>query len=121
MTGSKTIFQDPAAYGFQPPLRAPYLQVYCDGAHFTLASNVLYSQECYRSLTPPLRVCSAVVGADGDLVIRWTGGASPFLVQRATNLSSGRWEPVGPLQESSEAVVKRDGVQGFFRIVFLGQ
>jgi hypothetical protein len=42
-------------------------------------------------------------------------------MQRASDLLSGQWEPVGPLTFVSEATVKRENSPGGFRVVFPGQ
>jgi len=115
------IFQNPTAYGFHLPFVYPYTQVYCDGAHSTLAAHTLTAQECYRWLTPPLRIDLAVPTTEGDAVLHWSGGSAPFQLERMTDLRSGQWEPVGPLNFLSEATVKRESSQGFFRALFLGQ
>ena len=115
------VWENPTAYGFHAPFISPYREVYCDGAHWTLAAQALVSQECYRCLTTPLRIYPAVRMVAEDLVLTWSGGSPPFQMQRTSDLLSGQWEPVGPLNFISEATVKRENSPGVFRVVFLGQ
>jgi hypothetical protein len=115
------VWENPTAYGFHVPFVSPYTEVYCDGTHWTLAAQALVSQECYRSLTLPLRINAVLRTADGDLALNWNGGSPPFQIQRTADLLSGQWQPLGKPNSLSEATVKRESSQGFFRVFSLGQ
>jgi hypothetical protein len=115
------IWENPTAYGFHAPFVYPYTEVHCDKVHFALAANIIICQETYRLLTPPLRISSAVRTTEGDLALTWSGGSAPFQVQRTADLRSGQWKPDGPLIFLSEATVKCESSQGYFRVIFLGQ
>jgi len=98
-------------------------QFFCDGTHLTTAADLLISEECSRSLTPPLRINSiaAAQTALGDLTLRWPRGSVPSQLEWTPDLQSGQWQPLGKPNSLSETTVKRASSPSFFRVLFLGQ
>jgi hypothetical protein len=113
------MLKEPTAFGFTPPFgpKGPFV---CDSGHFTTETHALMSQQLYPSLTPPLRIDSALRSVGGNLTIRWTGGSPPFRVQKASDLLSGRWETVGEPGFSMSAAITHSNPQAFFRVLSLG-
>ncbi|MBM3881767.1 MAG: hypothetical protein FJ387_18930 [Verrucomicrobia bacterium] len=86
------IYGNPTAYGFKNP---PATDFWCDGMHTTLAVHRLVSEECYRCLTPPLRITLIARSPEpsGDVVqLQWQGGSPPFCVQYCEDLQQGLWQ-----------------------------
>ncbi len=114
----KAVSQNPAAYGFRKPLGLDFI---CNELHFTTAVHRLSSEEFYRSLNPPVRIDSAIRTLGGDVALNWRGGSPPFRLERAKDLLSGQWEPVGELGFVPTATLKPASPQEFFRVLPLGQ
>jgi hypothetical protein len=113
----KRILDNPTTYGFSDP---PGADFWCDGFHMSFAVQRLVSQECYRSLTPPLWVTLQPQGASDLLALQWQGGSAPFRVQHCDDLTAGVWQSEEVTFESN-ATVARSAPQQLFRILFLGQ
>lgn len=114
------LYADPQAYGFRNP---PGADFWCDGMHMTLAVHQLVSEECYRSMTLPLRITLIARSPrpSGDVVeLQWQGGSPPFDVQYCEDLQRDLWQS-GPAGFLTNSYRVRAREHEFVRILQLGQ
>jgi hypothetical protein len=114
------VWENPTAYGFHLPFDPPYSEAYCDGLHLTPAAQILVSQECYRSITPPVSARLKNGSITGLLELEWQGGSPPFQIQRCADLASGVWQS-DEVTFLTTASFARPAQNEFYRIVTLGQ
>jgi hypothetical protein len=79
------------------------------GMHITSLSFVA------SSVPSPLQVQS-VVRNGSNLTINWSGGTTPYQVQRRTTFTGGSWVNEGAATSSTSATVPITGNEGFFRV-----
>lgn len=64
----------------------------------------------------PLTISGARVEA-GQIVIQWTGGQSPYQLQRRVSLTTGNWENVGQPTANTSASDAIDAPVRFYRVI----
>jgi hypothetical protein len=64
---------------------------------------------------PPIETSIGLQAA--NLLLSWSGGESPYQVQKTGPLTNIAWQNIGAPTNSTNAIVARDGEAGFFRII----
>ncbi len=65
---------------------------------------------------PHLLIGSLTGDGAGRLVLRWTGGQSPYQVQTCANLGTGEWEACGDSTDQQSLTIEVEAGPKFFRV-----
>jgi hypothetical protein len=71
------------------------------------------------AVTPARSIMAGISQQDTNLLLNWTGGIAPYMVQTTTTLTSPAWQPPGSPTNATSLLFPASNTAAFYRI--LGQ
>jgi endonuclease/exonuclease/phosphatase family metal-dependent hydrolase len=98
-----------------------YLSSFCFTPRSMSASEILAlgSPKAHGILAPAVPLTAAIELQTTNILLSWSGGESPYQIQKSGTLTNPSWHNLGPPSNGTNAIIPRTNAEGYFRV--LGQ